>query len=89
MLANEKRLNLKGFFTIAEIPGYLFLAEPMVSYFTLRSRDAEAYTTIDTSALIQIIYVLICFITAFYFLFLSPKDKPTLLLKSPQIYLLA
>lgn len=87
MIEKEEKLKLKDFFTIADFPGYLFLAIPVVSFFTTRQRDAAAHATIDASASIQILFVIISFIVAFYFLFLSKKDNPVLLFRSPQKYL--
>jgi O-antigen ligase len=87
-MIQKKALKIKEFFSVAEIPGYVFLAEPVISFISLRQREAEAYASIDLSAIIQMFYVFISFITALYFLFLSPKDKPVLIFKSPQIYLL-
>jgi len=87
MHAKEDILKLKDFFTVAEIPGYLLLIMPAVSFFTSRQRDATAHASVDTSAFIQILFALIIFIIAFYFLFLSKKDHPVLLFRSPQKYL--
>jgi len=81
-------LTLKEFFTVAEIPGYLLLSIPLISFFTVRQRNMDDHATIDSSAVIQILFVAISFIISFYFLFLSKKNSPELLFKAPQKYLL-
>jgi len=87
MIEKEEKLKLKDFLTVAEFPGYLLLIMPVLSLITTRQRDVSAHTTIDASAFIQILLVFLSFTVAFYFLFLSKKDNPVLLFRSPQIYL--
>lgn len=80
-------ISLKDFFTVTEIPGYLFLSMPIISFITVRQREMGNHASVDASAIIQILFVIVSFLVSFYFLFLSKKDKPELLFKSPQKYL--
>jgi len=81
-------ITFKEFITVAGIPGYLLLIRPIIYLLTSRQRDlAEQAAVVDSSAIFQLIYVFLSFIISFHFLFLSKKDNPVLLFKSPQKYL--
>ena len=88
MIDQKKPISIKDFVTVAGIPGLLFLSRDILLFFTSRRRDLEDYATIDLSAFIQIVYLILCFLVLLYLLFFSKNNYPNLLLKSPQIYLL-
>jgi len=88
-MSEHKTLSVfKSFFTVAGVPGLLFLSEQIISFLTSRRRDLQDYSTIDLSASIQIAYITICFVISLYLLLFSKRNQTNLLFRSPQIYLL-
>lgn len=88
-MSEEKEIiSARIFFTVAGIPGFLLLFRQPLYFFTSRTRDLSAYNVIDISAVIQIIFLFICFIFSLSIVFLSKKNHPNLLFRSPQVYLL-
>ncbi len=88
MTSKKDIFLIKDFFTVAGVPGLLFLSEQIISFLTSRRRDLQDYSTIDLSASIQIAYITICFVISLYLLLFSKRNQTNLLFRSPQIYLL-
>lgn len=82
----NETLSVKGFFTVAGLPGYLFLFDNILKVIVARKRDIENYSAVDTSAVLQIVFVSIVFGLSFHFFLIR---KGTLFFKKPLSYLLA
>jgi len=67
--------------------GFLLLAQEPLQFVTARGRT-EGYDTVDSSAAIQILYTLVCFVYSTYYLFL-PRNKSAvrILLGRPVVFL--
>lgn len=81
-------LSLKKLFMAAGLPGYLLFMQYILLFFVKRRRDLELYSSIDTSALAQIIYVMVIFALSFYVLILQNPRKGLVLFSAPQLFLL-
>lgn len=72
MRNNKTTQNLKitSLISLGGIPGYFLLAYPLIYLIFSRRRDvADAYATVDNSALAFIVYSFICLGVGLYFLF--------------------
>lgn len=78
-------LTLRDFFFSAGIAGGILLFRPVLLMIISRGRDPNQYDVVDTSAMIQIGYTGVAFITGFYFLVKS-KLVRILLFSTPLKY---
>lgn len=80
--------GLKDFFRVVGLPGWLLLAQPILFILLSRRRALNAYASVDASAVVFIIYAVICFYVGYKKIVESNTGFSKLILfKSPLIWL--
>lgn len=80
--------GLKDFFRVVGLPGWLLLAQPILFILLSRRRALNAYASVDASAVVFIIYAVICFYVGYKKIVESNTGLSKLMLfKSPLIWL--
>ncbi len=87
METSEKLLSIKQLFLAAGLPGYLFYFRNILYFFITRRRSLDEYSSVDNSALLQIIFVLVIFIVSVYMVIEKPK-RLKIFFSIPQIFLI-
>lgn len=87
MQPNRNLLSLVNLFRVAGLPGYLFFFRNILLFSTFRRRDLDEYSNVDSSAMLQIIFVFGVFFISLYLLYKSPQ-KRRFLFSRPQVFLL-
>lgn len=87
MSLQKLRFSYNFFLKVAGLPGLLFCAIPVISFLTARVRDINNYSSVDGSAFVQILFVLLSFLSCVYILISNTRNS-RLLFQSPQMYLL-
>jgi O-antigen ligase len=77
-----KKITVSNFFSIAGLPGLLLIAYPVMLALVSRQREFDEVASIDSSAVIQIVFASIAFASAFY-IFLKNKLHRDILFKTP------
>lgn len=81
-MGRNNKLSIRNFFLIGGLPTYLLLLYPFFLAFISRQRDLNDVTTIDTSALSQIIFSVFAFLVSMLEL-RSNKTLRVLITKTP------
>ena len=87
MHPNKKLLPIKELFLAAGLPGFLLFSRVILLYFVTRGREIENYSSVDSSAIVQIVFTTAVFFISCYLLYKEPY-KRRFLFSKPQIFLL-
>ena len=83
-----KLLPIKQLIKAGGLPGYLLLFQPILIFIVKRRRDLEDYAAVDTSALLQIVFVMLVFGLALHTVFTKGLVKFSFIKLNPNRFLL-